>query len=308
MNDIQTAALAKMKKYCKITSSDMAFSGLTTLGCGGKIKLTVFPQTRVELVRCLCVARQYGVKYVILGNGSNVLAGDGDFDGVVFVTKGLRAMVVNGCCVRVDCGALTTSVARLLAQNGLSGGEFLACLPGTIGGAVVTNAGCYGQTMSQVVEGVEVLVNDRKRHLTAERCAFEHRKSAFCDNSAVIISVKLRLKRGNPKQIWQLQREMLLRKKQTQPLDMQSAGSVFFHDRVPVSKYIDRLGLKGYCVGGAAVSAKHAGFIVNLGGAKAADVLAVAEHVEARLLAAYGIVPQRELRLVNFLEGGDVEK
>lgn len=308
MNDIQTAALAKMKKYCKITSSDMAFSGLTTLGCGGKIKLVVFPQTQSEFVRCLCLAQKYCIRYVVLGNGSNVLAGDGDFDGVVFVTKGLRVAAVNGCRVRVECGASTASVANLLAKSGLSGGEFLACLPGTIGGAVVTNAGCYGLCMSQIVESVDVLVGDKKRRLTVEKCAFGYRKSAFCDNSAVILSVRLRLRQGESVQIRKLQREMLLSKKQAQPLDVRSAGSVFFHDRVPISKYIDRLGLKGYRVGGAAVSAKHAGFIVNLGGATAADVLAVAEHVRVRLAEAYGLVPQRELRLVNILDGGNREK
>ena len=297
-----TDALAKMKKYCSATLSDMSFSGLTTFGCGGKIKSVVYPRNVKGLVACIRIATQSGMPFVVLGNGSNVLASDEYFDGVVIVTKKICGITVKKNKVRAECGTSSAKLSSVLADNGFTGGEFLGCIPGTIGGAVVTNAGCYGQRTSSIVSSVEILQNDEIRRLSADKCSFSHRKSVFCSCNAIILAVNLQLEKGEKELCRKLAAGMMRRKKQSQPLGQRSAGSVFYHDKLPVSKYVDKLGLKGFRIGGAAVSDKHAGFIVNVNNAKSADVIAVMKHVKKSLVNAYGIVPQTEVRLVNFDE------
>ena len=292
-----------MKKFSVETCLDKRFSELTTLGCGGKICITVFPTNERQLVKAVRLCRRLKVVYCVLGRGSNVLASDDDYDGVVIVTTKMKSFRVVGRTAYAFAGASTVTLAAELKNRGLAGGEFLACLPATVGGAIVTNAGCFGQQMKDVVRQVKVLKCDKIRHLSPKLCRFGKRKSVFsqCDEY-VILSVKMKFARGNSDDISRLINEMRKRKAETQPLDFRSAGSALYHDKVAVSRLLDIAGLKGYTVGRAQVSTKHAGFVVNLDKAASRDIYLIIRHMQSTLLKRFGLDAHIEIRLINFTE------
>ena len=295
--------LSKMKKFSVETCLDKRFSELTTLGCGGKICITVFPTSERQLVKSVRLFRRLKVAYCILGKGSNVLASDDDYDGVVIVTAKMRTFRIVGRTVYACAGASTVTLANELKNRGLVGGEFLACLPATVGGATVTNAGCFGQQMKDVVQQVKVLKCDKIQRLSAKLCRFGKRKSVFSQNDGyTILSVKMKFRRGNAEDIGQRINEMRAKKAETQPLNFRSAGSALYHDKVAVSRLLDVAGLKGYTVGRAQVSTKHAGFVVNLDKATSRDIYLIIRHMQSTLLERFGLDAQIEIRLVNFTE------
>ena len=295
--------LSKMKKFSVETCLDKRFGELTTLGCGGKICITVFPSNERQLVKSVRLLRRLKVTYCILGRGSNVLASDDDYDGVVVVTTKMKSWRVVGRTVYALAGASTVTLANELKNRGLTGGEFLACLPATVGGATVTNAGCFGQQMKDVVRQVKVLKCDKIRRLSAKLCRFGKRKSVFSqENDYVILSVTMKFQRGNTDEISQRIKEMRAKKAETQPLDFRSAGSALYHDKVALSRLLDIAGLKGYTVGRAQVSTKHAGFVVNLDKATSRDIYLVIRHMQSTLLQRFGLDALMEIRLINFSE------
>ena len=292
---------AKMKKYSVESYTDKAFSELTTLGCGGKIKITIYPDSVRKLVKCVRLLDRLKVTYCILGRGSNVLASDDDFDGVVIVTKKLKSFRVVGRRVYALSGVSTVTLGSVLKKRGLTGGEFLACLPATLGGAVVTNAGCYGQEIKCVIKRVKALYCGKIRRFSARKCQFGKRKSIFsCSDGYTILSVTMKFARSSPDEVGQRINEMRAKKAATQPLNFRSAGSALYHDRVAVSRLLDKAGLKGYTVGSAQVSTKHAGFVVNLDKATSKDIYLVIQRMRSTLRKRYGLDAKIEIRLINF--------
>ena len=294
--------LYKLKKYSVETNLNKSFSQLTTLGVGGKIALTAYPDTESKLVKTVRLLHKLGVQTYLLGKGSNVLASDDDFDGVVVVTTKLAGVRLKGRCVYALAGTSTVTLSGLLTKQGLSGGEFLACLPATIGGAVVGNAGCFGQDVKSVLRSVTVLKNGKKYNLGAKKCKLGKRNSIFKQEGYTVLSVKLRLIQSTKKAVSQTVADMREKKARTQPLNYRSAGCVLYHDTVALSRLIDEAGLKGYRIGGAEVSTKHAGFVLNIDKATAKDIYLVIQHVEQTLWEHYGVRAKREIRLVNFSE------
>ena len=293
--------IAKMKKYSVETSLDKRFSQLTTLGCGGKIKITIYPDTVRKLVKVIRLLNKWKVLYYVLGKGSNVLASDRDFDGVVVVTTKMTKLHAHGVKICALAGTSTLSVYRQAEKLGLTGGEFLSCLPATIGGATVGNAGCYGQDMKDILQSVTVLNKGRVRKLSAKQCKLSKRNSLFKqDANYTVLSVKLKFSQSTTDEVRQKSKQMRAKKAQTQPLSSRSAGSILYHDSVSISRLTDQAGLKGYTVGGAQVSDKHAGFILNVDKADSKDIYLVMQHIERTLWERYGIVAKREIRLVNF--------
>ena len=293
--------LAKMKKYSVATRLDRTFSQLTTLGCGGKIKITIYPDSQRKLVKSVRLFNKLKVDYCILGRGSNVLASDDDYDGVVVVTTEMKSFRVRGRTVYALAGASTINLANELKKRGLSGGEFLACLPATVGGALVTNAGCFSQQMDGIVRRVRVLKFDKIRRLSVKLCQFGKRKSVFSQSDGyVILSVKMRFARSSPDEVSRRINEMREKKAASQPLNFRSAGSALYHDKVAVSRLLDEAGLKGYTVGRAQVSTKHAGFVVNLDKATSRDIYLVMRHMQRTLLKRFGLDAKIEIRLINF--------
>ena len=282
----------------------MTFAQLTTLGCGGKIAITIFPDSAAKLVKCVRLFNKLKITYRLLGKGSNVLASDDEFDGVVVVTTKLKKFRITGKFAYADCGVSTVTFGGALRDKGLTGGEFLACLPATIGGALVTNAGCYGQEMKYIVSDVKALYCGKIRHFSAQKCAFGKRTSFFAKNDdVVILSVKLKFSRSDSQTVGALINEMRAKKAATQPLNFRSAGCVLYHDKVAVSRLVDEAGLKGYTVGGAQVSTKHAGFVINIDKATSKDIYLVIQHVRSTLRKRFGIDAKTEIRLINFNEG-----
>ena len=295
--------LEKAKKYLVETRLDKGFDELTTLGCGGKIKVTLYPDTVRKLVRLIRLLRKLGVEYYVLGKGSNVLASDSDYDGVVVVTTKMSQIRVRGTQVSALAGTSTLKLYKELETRGLTGGEFLSCLPATVGGATVSNAGCYGQDVQGIAQSVTVLYRGRVRKLSANQCHFAKRDSLFKQNADyVVLSVKFKFKQSTTDEVRRKSQQMRRKKAQTQPLNYRSAGCMLYHDSVSISRLTDQAGLKGFAVGGAQVSDKHAGFILNVDKATSKDIYLVIQRVEREIWQRYGIQAKREICLVNFNE------
>lgn len=299
--DTFNQTLSIMKKKSIQTCENLSFCELTTLGTGGKIKLVILPDTVRKLVNAIRYFKERQINYTVLGKGSNTLASDEVYDGVVVSTLKLKKISIRGRNVTAQAGVSTVTLSKALRQAGLSGGEFFACLPASVGGAAVTNAGCFGQDVQSVVTSVTVLHGGKVCKIPADKCAFRKRGSLFKNNSEyTVLSVTFRFKRSTPKAIASTVADMLSRKASSQPLNLRSAGCVLYHDKVAVSRLIDESNLKGFQIGGAKISEKHAGFVVNVDKAKSKDIYLIIRHVKNVLESKYGIVAKAEVCLINF--------
>ena len=273
----------------------------TSFRIGGNAEVFAMPSSREELAEVLKIAAALCVKPAILGAGTNVLAPDDGLAGIVVCLKDcLDGMeVVDECRIRVMAGVTMTRAAVFAANHALSGMEFAHGIPGTVGGGVFMNAGAYGGEMKDIVECVEIM--DFKGNistLTNEEMGFSYRHSRLEDSGEIVISAVFCLETGESEAIKETMRQLQAKRSASQPLDMPSAGSAF---KRPVGGYaaalIDGAGLKGYRVGGAAISTKHAGFAVNLGGATAADVRALLQQVSDIVYDKNGIRLEPEVRI-----------
>ena len=300
MRNVWDEFTSKMKKNRIEYRTDLGFDRLTTLGVGGKIKTAVFPESMRQLIAVLRVARRLGVKTVVIGRGSNMLASDDPFDGLVVITTHVKKFCVRGTRAKAQCGVSSAALGNALASKGLSGGEFLCCLPGTVGGAVVGNAGCFGEETKDIVARVTFFKNGKVKRLKGESCAFQRRFSLFKESGYVILSVKMRFNKSTERNVSDTVAHMRQVKASTQPLGERSAGCALFHPSVAVSRLIDEMGFKGLIFGGAKVSEKHAGFVVNIDKATALDIYLLIEYIRYELWQRYGICAQREICLINF--------
>ena len=274
----------------------------TTFRIGGPAALMAFPREQGEALACLEEAQKVRVRMVVLGNGSNLLAADGEIQAFVVVLTGLVALARTGEGeITAGAGVSLARLASFAAQEGLSGLEFAHGIPGTLGGGVLMNAGAYGGEMVQVVTEVTALTLDGAvENLPAEQCAFSYRHSVFSDGTRVILGAKFQLKPDDPSQIRAHMDDLARRRKEKQPLEYPSAGSMFKRPKgCYAAALIEQCGLKGFAVGGAQVSEKHAGFVINRGGATCADVLALVDQVKARVLQQTGVELEMEVRVLQ---------
>ncbi len=276
----------------------------TTFRVGGPADYFVMP-TSVQGVRdAMAACADAGVQCYVLGHGSNVLVSDEGLRGVVLQISGnLGGVEVReGGIVIAQAGASNAKVAACAQRAGLAGFEFAAGIPGTIGGAAIMNAGAYDGEFKQVARSVTCLTPEGDIvEVTAEQASWSYRHSAIMEKGYTVLSATLQLHEGDPDQIRARMAELARRRQDKQPLDVPSAGSTF--KRPPghfAGKLIQDAGMQGYTVGGAQVSTKHAGFVVNAQGASAADVLQVIRDVQARVLEAYGVPLECEVRLWGF--------
>lgn len=285
----------------KVRYSDSAtFAELTTLGVGGKIRLTAFPDSIGKTVKLLRLADKLGIERVVLGKGSNVLASDDAFDGLAVVMR-QSDIAIRGRFVTALAGTSTVHLANVLQTKGLAGGEFLACLPATVGGAVVGNAGCFGQDIRSVLHSVTVYKDGRVRRIGAKKCGFSKRNSIFKKQSDwVVLSAKFKFVPSDSKSVANNIAQMRSAKARSQPLKFRSAGCVVYHDSVSLSPLIDQVGLKGYRVGGAQISTKHAGFVLNIDKATALDIYLVIQHIKETLWDKFGLTAKTEVRLIGW--------
>lgn len=281
---------------------DFPLSRVTSFHIGGNADLAVYPADAEAFAYALDAAAQAGVPYTVIGNGSNTLVRDGGFRGVVFVTTDMRRVTIDGTRLTGGCGVLLGSVGTNASRAGLAGAEFANGIPGTLGGAVYMNAGAYGGQLADIVCETVCYDLDAKQVLHLDNAAqhFGYRHSVFMEKNYIILSATLQLTKDEPDAIRARMNDYLARRREKQPLEYPSAGSVFKRPEGHFAgKLIEDAGLKGLCVGGAEVSPKHAGFIVNVGGATARDVLELIERIREKVYAMSGVTLECEIRTIG---------
>ena len=273
----------------------------TTLRLGGPADWMAMPASAEEIAGLLTEAGERGIPVTVLGHGSNVLVLDGGIRGLVIrMGRGMSGLEVSGRDLIAQAGAMMGSAAAAAAEHGLTGLEFASGIPGTVGGGVIMNAGAYGGEMSQTVYSVTGVMPDGTiRTMEREELDFGYRRSALQENGMVVSRVVFRLQPGSGNEIREKMADLNRRRAESQPLDVPSAGSTF---KRPEGAYaaalIDRCGLKGYAVGGARVSPKHAGFLVNTG-ESAKDYLELVRAVQRIVEERTGIRLEPEIRILG---------
>lgn len=272
----------------------------TSFKIGGNCDLFVLPKNESQVKRAMQIAKEKAVPVTVLGNGSNMLVSDRGIEGIVLCLEKLCGITVSGNTVTAECGALLSRFASVCAANSLSGAEFAAGIPGSVGGAVYMNAGAYGGEIKNIVKSVTALKDGEITEISAEKCGFGYRKSIFTGGEYVILSAQFVLENGVESEIRAVMRDLAQRRREKQPIEMPSAGSTF---KRPEGHYagglIEGSGLKGYSVGGAKVSEKHAGFVVNFDNASCDDVLKLIEYIKAKVYADSGVMLEEEVRVIG---------
>ncbi len=276
----------------------------TTFRVGGKAEYFLMPSTAEEIEALIRLCKTYQLPYLVMGNGSNLLVGDKGFEGVILrLGKEFGRIEVDRSQkrIRAQAGALLARAAQEAAEHSLSGLVFAAGIPGSLGGAVAMNAGAYGGEIGQVVESVHILTAcGEQKVLTNAEMKFGYRHSVVQEQGCIVLSADFKLEDGNREELLSKMRELSMRRKEKQPLEYASAGSTFKRpEGYFAGKLIMESGLAGYRVGGAQVSEKHCGFIVNTGDATAADVVAVMRHVQKIVMEKHAVMLEPEVRLAG---------
>lgn len=275
----------------------------STFRIGGKAKFFVMPSTEDQLAKAVSIAKCLGIRYYILGKGSNVIFPDEGFNGVVISTLSLNHVTVDGCKITAGAGTSFTELAIIAAKNSLTGLEFAYGIPGSLGGAVFMNAGAYDGEISFVLTKSRYLDSEKILfgEFVGEEHGFGYRESVYRSRPELIITgAVLTLARGNRDEIEAKMKDFITRRRDKQPLEYPSAGSSF--KRYPgryTAQMIDEAGLKGFSIGGAQVSEKHAGFIINKDNATAKDVRALSDHIKAKIFEIHGIHIENEMIFVE---------
>jgi len=300
--------MSGISEYCKsqgcIVKINESLKDYTSFKIGGTANIVVFPDNIESLTGLMKLIKEYKANYILLGNGSNVLICENHFYGVVVITSQMNGVRAEGEKIYAGCGASLNKIANIAKANSLSGLEFAYGIPGTLGGAVYMNAGAYGGQMADVVYSSKYLDTENLEvvNLNAEQHEFAYRESVYSKNKDFIIaSAVLKLKNGDMTEIESLMNKNIAARKEKQPLEYPSAGSVFKRgNNFFTAKLIDDCGLKGYSIGGAQVSEKHAGFIINKGGAKFSDVLGLIGHIKNVTYEKAHVNIECEIRIIEF--------
>lgn len=280
---------------------DKFFKTLTTLKMGGHIKHFVIPNTLEDLKVIVAYLKNNRVNFKVLGNGSNLVCGESEYDGVVISLKNLSTYEIQNDEVYAEAGVMVPALANTLAKQGLSCLEFASGIPGTIGGLVYMNAGAYKSSMSDVVKEVLVLKDDDLIWFSNDELDFSYRHSIFHDHPRwVVVAARLKLERKPSEMIEELMADRLRRRKDTQPLDKASAGSCFRNPENDFAwKLIDGIGYRGMTINDVSVSDKHSNFIVNNGDGTADDYLSIAYQIQDKVKEKYGIKLVMEVEKFN---------
>ncbi len=273
----------------------------TSFRVGGPAAALLLPKSVSELRAAASFLRREGIKHYVMGNGTNLLFPDEGYDGAVVKTAGVSAAEREGeTLICAECGASMASVAVLARRACLAGFEFAHGIPGSVGGGVFMNAGAYGGEMAEVVSSAVWLDKDGREHESAgAELGFAYRHSNFTE-ADLILSARIRLRPGDGEAIAARMAELSEKRRASQPLDKPSAGSAFKRPKTGyAAALIDEAGLKGFRVGGAQVSEKHAGFVINAGGATAEDIIRLMDEVRAVVLKNSGVELEPEIRIIR---------
>lgn len=276
-------------------------SRYTTFKIGGPARVLVSPQSVEEIQSAIRCAKQYDVPYLVVGNGSNLLVDDTGYEGMILrLGEDFAGIDIEGTTVTAQAGAMLSRIGNTAAAAGLAGFEFATGIPGTIGGAVVMNAGAYGGEVKDVITAVTVLDEmGRIVRLSNEQMEFGYRRSILSEKDYVVLEVALQLTGGDREMVQARIRELSARRREKQPLEYPSAGSTFKRpEGYFAAKLIEEAGLKGVRVGGAQVSAKHAGFVINTGNATAKDVIMLTNMVREEVQRQFGVTLELEIKKI----------
>lgn len=273
----------------------------TSFKIGGIADIFIKVKNIEDVKYILNYTKKENIPLTVIGNGSNLLVKDNGIRGITMQIDMQNIETKEDYTVNVGAGVKLGMLANMLQKNGVSGFEFASGIPGTIGGAVRMNAGAYGGEFANIIEEVTFITKDGEvKNLKKEELDFSYRHSRFCNTNEIIISAILKLEKGNPEEIKQKMNELLEARKEKQPIELPSAGSTFKRgEDFIAAKLIDEAGLKGYKIGGAQVSLKHAGFIVNTGDATAQDVLDLVEYVTKIVYETAGKKLELEVEIVG---------
>lgn len=295
------------KELCRILGEENVrieepMSKHTTFQVGGPADFFVTPEKEGQIRDTTTVLREAGISFYIIGNGSNLLVGDQGYRGVVIqIYKKMNQIEIQDTVIRAQAGALLSKIAAKALEASLTGFEFASGIPGTLGGAVMMNAGAYGGEMKQVVTCARVLkASGGIEEVPVEEMALGYRTSVFSKSGDIILGADIKLEEGDVGQIRDYMEELKKKRVEKQPLEYPSAGSTFKRpEGYFAGKLIEDAGLRGFRVGGAQVSEKHCGFVVNRGGATAADIMALMEQVSDRVYAQSGVHLEPEVKLIG---------
>ena len=296
----------QLEQECKSLSLQLKkeepMKDYTSFKIGGPCRLMAFPETGKEVQFLLKRCAELGLSCFILGNGTNLLVSDEGYPGVIIYTGNLRRdLSVKDNLIHCSAGISVSQLCRTALEHNLSGLEFAFGIPGYVGGAAYMNAGAYGGEMKDCIYKCQHVDKEGKiGELCEDELDFSYRHSVYSSRNDCITDVYFKLKEGDPKQIREKMDELFNRRKDKQPINLPSAGSVF---KRPKNGYaaalIDECGLKGQQIGGAKVSEKHAGFIVNAGNATCEDVKRLIEHIQITVLKETGIALEREVKMLG---------
>lgn len=278
-----------------------SLSHFTNTKTGGPADWLAFPQTREQVAALVTFARTTALPLTIIGNASNLIVKDGGIRGLVVILTAMKTISVVGQQVKADAGARLIDATEAAYEASLTGLEFAAGIPGSVGGGVFMNAGAYGGEVKDVVSEVEVITRDGDfKTYSNEQMDFGYRHSLVQETGDIVISATFTLAPGKDTQIRALMDDLNERRAAKQPLEYPSCGSVF---KRPTGYFAGKLitdaDLRGYTFGGAQVSKKHAGFIINVGHATASDYLAVIKHVQETVAAKFGVHLETEVRIIG---------
>lgn len=280
---------------------DEPMSKHTTFRVGGPAQIYVRP-TVAELKEWVKFAKEYQVPLTIIGNGSNLLVSDNGIKGIVAeIGKEMESVFISGNTITAEAGVSLGALANQAAAFALTGLEFAAGIPGTLGGAVVMNAGAYGGEMKDVIKSVTVLdENGEEKELTLEELDLSYRHSCIPEKGYVVVEVTMKLESKDEKSIRETMADFRERRIEKQPLEYPSAGSTFKRpEGYFAGKLIEDAGLSGYQVGGAQVSEKHCGFVINKGGATAKDISTLMDDVAKKVKEQFGVDLEPEVRKIG---------
>lgn len=287
---------------CEKVSFNEPMKKHTTFKIGGCADIFCEPKNADELKKLIDFFKSNSIPHTVIGNGSNLLVSDKGVRGAVIKTGSRMAEInINGDTITAGAGALLSRLARIATEKGLSGMECISGIPGSVGGALYMNAGAYGAEISDITESVTYLMPNGELVCSPRNdLKLEYRNTSFMENSGIIVSCLLRLKRGNKERIAADMAEITKRRIDKQPIELPSAGSFFKRPEGHFAgKLIEDCGLKGFTVGGAKISEKHAGFVVNFNNASAADVIGVMNGVRDRVYSETGVTLEPEVRFLG---------
>ena len=280
---------------------DEKLSEYVNFKVGGPADIFLIPNSKEQVIKSIKICKENNIPFYLIGNGSNILVRDGGFRGVVLSLKNVKNIYVDGEKIEAECGVMLKEVSDKAIENSLTGFEFACGIPGTIGGAVFMNAGAYDGEISKVIESAEVIdENCNIIRLSREELDFGYRSSLVMKKGYTVLSAVFKLEKGQVKTIKELIEDLTNKRESKQPLEYPSAGSTFKRPTgYFAGKLIQDAGLKGYSIGGAAVSEKHSGFVINKGNATAKDITDLIKHIQDEVKKQFGVDLHPEVRIIG---------